>query len=202
MLFVSAISSLWLKIMNVKTLCLAILYKRETTGYEIRKMSTEGEFAYFVDASYGSIYPALAKLQQEDLLDCRIEQQDGRPAKKVYSITEKGRTSFRQSLFSDLGDDIFKSEFLLFARFADELPASLVRLRLEERISCLNCEIEEIEKMRTDDMSASDLWVLNHGVKCLKVARDDIANHMDDLIALAQPDNTQILATEKPVAAE
>ena len=50
--------------MNVRTICLAILYDAEATGYEIRKLSVEGEYSYFIDASYGAIYPALAKLEE------------------------------------------------------------------------------------------------------------------------------------------
>ena len=67
--------------MNVKTLCLAILYDENATGYEIRKLSVEGEYAYFVEASFGSIYPALAKLEEEGLVTSQVELQDGKPAK-------------------------------------------------------------------------------------------------------------------------
>lgn len=41
--------------MNVRTLCLSVLYEGEATGYDIRRMCTEGEFAYFIEASFGSI---------------------------------------------------------------------------------------------------------------------------------------------------
>lgn len=73
--------------MNVRTICLSILYEGESTGYEIRKLSIEGEYSYFVDASYGSIYPALAKLEQDGLVTSRVEAQAGKPAKKIYAIT-------------------------------------------------------------------------------------------------------------------
>ncbi len=182
--------------MNVTTLCLAILQTGETTGYEIRKMSTEGEYAYFVDASYGSIYPALARLQADKLVTCRVEQQKGRPAKKVYSITKKGRETFHQSLFNDLDDDVFRSEFLLFARFAADLPAALVKKRIDERIVSLNAEIKQLEDTRSEKLSRADLWVIDYGIKCLTVAREHIASHMNDLIALAQPDDSRPQAAE------
>lgn len=121
--------------MNVRTICMAILYDGDATGYEIRKLSVEGEYSYFIDASYGSIYPALARLEQEKLVTSRVEQQDGKPAKKVYSITTAGRTAFIHSLFEKLGEDEFRSEFLLFLRFASELPQSLVEQRLNEKSS-------------------------------------------------------------------
>ena len=108
--------------MNVRTICLAILYDEDATGYEIRKMSTEGDYSYFVDASYGAIYPALQKLEADALVTSRVEQQDGKPAKKIYSITQTGRREFINSRFEQLGEDEYRSEFLLFARFASELP--------------------------------------------------------------------------------
>ena len=49
--------------MNVRTICLAILFEGEASGYEIRKLSVEGEYSYFIDASFGSVCPALAKLE-------------------------------------------------------------------------------------------------------------------------------------------
>lgn len=177
--------------MNVRTLCLAILHDGEATGYEIRKVSTDGECSYFVDASYGSIYPALARLEAEEMVTCRVEHQDGRPAKKVYSITKKGRKAFHDSLFNDLGDDVFRSEFLLFARFAADLPAALVKERLEERIARLDAEIEQLEDIKSERRDPADQWVLNYGMRCLRVAREHVASHMNELVGLAQPDQAR-----------
>ena len=100
--------------MNVRTICLAILTQGDTTGYDIRKRSTEGDFSYFVEASFGSIYPALSKLEEEGLVTSRVEPQEGRPAKRVYAITPSGREQFINSLFDDLNQDVFRSEFMLF----------------------------------------------------------------------------------------
>ena len=183
--------------MNVATLCLAILHEGETTGYEIRKSSTEGEYAYFVEASFGSIYPALARLEADGLVTSRVEQQEGRPAKKVYAITPLGRETFHASLFSKLDKDTFRSEFLLFARFAPHLPASLVKARIEERLTMLDAEIEQIEQIRNRRGSnPSDRWVTDYGWECQKVAREHLATHMQELIDLAEPDETEPVAAQ------
>lgn len=182
--------------MNVKTLCLAILHDGDASGYEIRKLSAEGEFAYFVEASFGSIYPALAKLEDEALVSSKVKHQEGRPAKKVYTITDAGRDSFRETLFDDLGDDVFRSEFLLFARFAHMLPADLVETRLKERIARIETEMGHIEEMLDKSDKPGDHWVARHGLNCLGGARDDIKAHMHELIALALP------GTEPAEAAE
>lgn len=182
--------------MNVKTLCLAILHDDDASGYEIRKLSAEGEYAYFVVASFGSIYPALAKLEDEGFVQSKVEHQEGRPAKKVYSITEAGREAFRETLFDDLSEDVFRSEFLLFARFAHMVPASLVETRLNERIARIDAEIGHIEKMMESNDKPGDMWIGRHGIKCLSGARDDIKAHMHELIALALPDEKTVEAAE------
>ena len=69
--------------MNVKTLCLSILYNGDASGYDIRRMCTDEEFAYFVEASYGSIYPALAKLEEEGSVTSQLVPQDGKDRKSV-----------------------------------------------------------------------------------------------------------------------
>jgi PadR family transcriptional regulator, regulatory protein AphA len=174
--------------MNVRTICLAILYDGEATGYEIRKLSVEGEYSYFVDASFGSIYPALQRLEQDGLVTARVEPQDGKPAKKVYAITALGRSAFIQSLFEKLGADEFRSEFLLFLRFASELPASLVDQRLNERIGEIDRQLGEFERMTREHEHPGDRWVIEFGRTCLTASRDYIQAHRGELIALARPD--------------
>ena len=174
--------------MNVRTICLAILYGGESTGYEIRKLSVEGEFSYFVDASFGAIYPALQKLETDGLVTSRVEHQAGKPAKKIYAITGKGRREFIDSLFERLGEDQYRSEFLLFARFAAELPRSLVQQRLNERLASLDATIAEMERLATNHTSPADRWIIDHGRSCMAFARDHIEAHMGELIAMARPD--------------
>jgi PadR family transcriptional regulator AphA len=174
--------------MNVRTICLAILYDGDSTGYEIRKLSTEGEYCYFVDASFGAIYPALAKLEDDKLVTSRVEQQDGKPAKKIYSITALGRHEFINSLFEQLGEDEYRSEFLLFARFAAELPRSLVQVRLKERLESLDTAIAEMNRLESNYTQQADRWIIDYGRSCMGFARDYIEAHMGELLALARPD--------------
>jgi DNA-binding PadR family transcriptional regulator len=182
--------------MNVRTICLAILYDGEATGYEIRKLSVEGEYSYFIDASFGSIYPALAKLELDGLVTSRVETQEGKPAKKIYEITAAGRTDFLNSMFEKLGEDEFRSEFLLFLRFASELPASLVEQRLKERLEQIDQSISDFDRLRGDNPHPGDAWVIDYGRCCMQAARDYIVARGAELIALARPDNGSAAAAE------
>jgi len=173
--------------MNVKTLCLSILYEGEATGYEIRRLCVEGECAYFVEASFGSIYPALARLESEGLVKSRTEQQSGKPAKKIYAITAAGRAAFVEQLSAPLADDMFRSPFLLFARFAHILPRDLVEERANEFLERLVAGQKKLEDAAAErELSAADNWILNFGRAVMEVAQGHIRSHMHELISLAQ----------------
>ncbi len=182
--------------MNVRTICLAILFDGDATGYEIRKLVVEGEYSYFIDASFGSIYPALARLEAEGLVTSTIEQQDGKPAKKIYASTAAGRREFIASLFDKPGDDEYRSEFLLFARFASELPASLVETRIRERLKVLDEFLAELDTLACKEQHPADAWVIGYGRTCMAVARDYIEAHMGELIALARQEAAASHAAE------
>src|SRR5690606_3689751 len=150
--------------MNVRMLCLSILYEGEATGYEIRRLCVEGECSYFVEASFGSIYPALARLEKDGLVTSRAEQQAGRPAKKIYAITEAGRLAFAEELAAPLGEDMFRSPFLLFARYAHILPRELVETRANEFLQKNIDAHRKLEKAFSErESNASDAWVISYG---------------------------------------
>jgi PadR family transcriptional regulator, regulatory protein AphA len=176
-------------LMNVRTLCLSVLYEGDATGYDIRRMCVEGEFSYFIEASFGSIYPALAKLEEEGLVTSRTVPQDGKPARKVYSITEVGRQAFADELSAPLGEDVFRSPFLLLARFVSSLPQDLVADRVGEQLDRLQKDRQKLDQVRSEhNCSPADCWVINYGRAVLGVAEQYVRTHMDELINLSRAD--------------
>lgn len=99
--------------MDAKNLCLGALTCGDASGYEIKKMFEEGPFAYFHKVSYGSIYPALAKLCDEKLISMREQSQEGRPDKKVYSLTQEGREALKKALQKTPANDQLRSEAMV-----------------------------------------------------------------------------------------
>ncbi|MBO6674871.1 MAG: PadR family transcriptional regulator [Rhizobiales bacterium] len=167
--------------MNVRTLCLAILHHQEATGYEIRKLSTEGKYAYFVDASFGSIYPALAKLEDEGLVTCRLEQQDGKPARKVYAINEHGRAELRENLRESPTPDVFRSEFLLIGMCADLLDVGDMERALTVHISQVEDELRKLDDMKSD--LPENNWLADYGTACMKTQLDWLHANRERILA-------------------
>jgi len=134
--------------MNVKTLCLGYLSLQEATGYEIKKDVEEGLFSHFIEASYGSIYPALSQLAQEGLVTFREEEQAGKPDKKVYAVTEAGRVALRHALSILPARDKYKSEFLFVMLLQEHLPPAQRIAAIEKQLSDLRKDLANIAECR------------------------------------------------------
>ncbi len=134
--------------MNVRTLCLGILAIREASGYEIKKAVEDGMFSHFIEASYGSIYPALTHMLAEGLVSVREEVQEGKPLKKAYSITESGRKTLRKSLHELPQNDKFKSEFLFQALFRDQLQPDHLQDVYDGQLAYLRAELANIDECK------------------------------------------------------
>jgi PadR family transcriptional regulator, regulatory protein AphA len=130
--------------MNIRTLCLGVLFFQEASGYEIKKEIEDGLFSHFIDASYGSIYPALAMLNAEGLVTLRAEEQTGRPDKKVYAITEGGRAALAKWLTIIPARDKYKSEFLFEMLMQEMLPAEHRELAIRKQLTDLKDELARI----------------------------------------------------------
>lgn len=169
--------------MDVKTVCLGVLTLGEATGYEIRKAFEDGPFQYFTDAGFGSIYPALNRLHREGHVTCEQKAQDGRPDKKVYSITEDGRAAFADALRHHPGPDKIRSD-LLFALFFEQLlPRELVAEAIDERIAWYRDRIARMESCDADSLGAGPAFVNGFGRAIYGAALAYLERHRDELIA-------------------
>ena len=173
--------------MNVSTLCLAFLSFGEASGYDIRKASTEGNFSYFVDASYGAIYPALDRLENEGFVTRRVEVQDGRPSRNVYAITDKGREALVSQLMEPIAADKMKSEFLLLSLCAEFLPQERLERAIDQRIADIAAMTEDLTSKSSDCGHAPSQWVIAFATVMNRTKRDYLKANRETLIALGKP---------------
>lgn len=171
--------------MNVRTLCLALLAHGEATGYDLKKQWAEGPFAHFVDASFGSIYPALARLQQEGLVALREEAQSGKPARKVYAITQAGRQAFVNAMSELPGPDTFRSPFAVMALCSGFLDPAAVRSAIDARLAESRAEIKEIQSHREQCANPAVQWLIDWGLEHFRNEIRFIEGNRERLEALA-----------------
>jgi PadR family transcriptional regulator AphA len=172
--------------MNVRTVCLAILQFSDATGYEIKKMSTEERFAFFVDASFGAIYPALSRLQDDGCVTVREEYESGKPPRKIYSITNKGRAELVESLRVLPRPDSFKSEFLLIALCAGLLDRETIVRAMDKRIKDLQNDLKMFDEAEgcIGQGSSGLAWVAEYGRTVHEASLKYLLENRDKLEAL------------------
>jgi len=171
--------------MDVRTVCLGVLTLGNATGYEIRKMFEDGPFQYFTDAGFGSIYPALNKLHSEGLVTCEAQSQSGRPDKKVYSITPKGRASFAAALCKAPGPDKFRSDFLLGVFFEHFLPQHIVAGAVDDRIRWYREKLEHLSSCDRSEWRAGPAFVNEFGQAVYAAALAFLEENRDRLVEAA-----------------
>ena len=75
---------------DLQALALGVLGEGPAHGYAIaRRIASRSEGA--LSAGEGLLYPALHALEREGHVEAHWEPQDGRPDRKVYTLTESGR---------------------------------------------------------------------------------------------------------------
>ncbi|MEN6543776.1 PadR family transcriptional regulator [Parvibaculum sp.] len=127
--------------MNTKELLLSVLMSGPATGYDIKKV-LENEVSEVVDVTISNIYPALNELAAEGLVSCERVEQENRPNKKVYAITDAGRKACLHALMTSPARHRLRSEFMFILSFAPYLPKSRLAELVEQRLA----EIDETEE--------------------------------------------------------
>ncbi len=77
--------------MALREVILTVLARHRMTGYEIAR-SFDQTLSWFWRASHQQIYRELARLDHERCVSFRVVPQKGKPDRKVYGITRRGRS--------------------------------------------------------------------------------------------------------------
>lgn len=173
--------------MDIKTLCLGVLTQGDASGYDIKK-HFECVFSHFYVAGFGSIYPALTELAREGLVTCREETQANRPDRKIYALTDAGRTFFQKALVATPPRHRIRSEFFVLLHFAHLLPADRLRAVLDERLGDVSRLVQELQRI-FESLSAIDChspaahrFEVELALVTAKAHRDYIATHREQLL--------------------
>ena len=111
---------------------LGLLLESPMHGYELRKRLT-GLLGAFRAFSYGSLYPALRRMQTDGLIaeDAAPEGAVLRRARRVYQLTDAGRQRFTE-LVADTGPQNYTDDgFGVHLAFFNRTPAA-ARMRILE----------------------------------------------------------------------
>jgi PadR family transcriptional regulator, regulatory protein AphA len=171
--------------LNVRTLCLGYLSLREATGYEIKKDFEDGLFCHFMEASYGSIYPALNQLAVEGMVTVREEEQSGRPDKKVYAIATPGLAALRKALGVLPAQDKYKSEFLFIMLLQHHITPEHRIAAIEKQLSDLRADLGNIDECRRESgENPASNFVMGYGEAVLTAGVTYLEHKLAEMLAV------------------
>jgi DNA-binding PadR family transcriptional regulator len=102
-----------------------------TSGYDV-KARLESGAAQFWHASYSQIYAELRRLEELGYVSEERVLQEGRPNKRVYTITDAGREALREWIAEPWGLAHLRDESLVKLTLADLLPPDEVVAHLRD----------------------------------------------------------------------
>lgn len=125
--------------MSLRFALLGLLAVEPASGYDLKRAINRS--TYFIwNATGPQIYNTLHKLREEECITSRSLAQDGKPDKKIHTITSRGRTRLEEFMSEPIHASVTRDEVLLrifFGNFAGkrairrELGSYLQRIRHE-----------------------------------------------------------------------
>ena len=122
--------------MTLQYALLGLLSYHNQTGYELKKLFDDS-IRNFWHASISQIYRELNALQQKGYVTSEILPQADRPDKRIYSITEAGRTAFSDWIahFPEKVSKEKRDEFSLRLFFGSSIGKDEVLRQFERLVS-------------------------------------------------------------------
>ncbi|NRD78022.1 PadR family transcriptional regulator [Bacillus sp. BRMEA1] len=152
--------------MNIQDVILGFIYDEPMSGYDIKQMM-ENSVSYFFDASFGAIYPALRKMEKEGLVDKQVVQQEGKPNKNMFAITDKGKEQFQHYLRSPINPTVMRSDILIrifFGRFTTKEKINQWLLAEREKNQALYDSLKLLEE-KYPNMERYKRFTLEYGIR-------------------------------------
>ncbi|ODA40637.1 PadR family transcriptional regulator [Desulfosporosinus sp. BG] len=124
---------------------LSLLSIMPQTGYDLLLSLNR-----FWHTNHSAIYPLLAELEEKGYARYTSIDQQGKPDKKIYSITEDGMTALKKWIVSPLEDAVIKDEMILKAFCIEIFDYATVEILLEQIEARYQKQLERYKKYLKD----------------------------------------------------
>lgn len=95
-----------IRISNKEAAILGLLCENSRYGYDIEKIIEERGMRNWTEIGFSSIYYVLNKLEENKLVRSKIEDTEGKPSRRVYTVTEKGKKIMEQKVKELLSESV------------------------------------------------------------------------------------------------
>ncbi|MCD4672393.1 MAG: PadR family transcriptional regulator [Anaerolineaceae bacterium] len=178
--------------MSLEHAILGFLTYRPLSGYDLKKFFDES-VRHFWSATQSQIYRTLARMSETGWIEMEHIEQEDRPDRKVYHITNEGRDELRHWLTTPLDLPAIRHKWLVQVFFADQLSdEETITLfeahaeRLRQKLALFRNGVQEVVERRFTEGGSKRsrrLWqfTLDYGIAHLEWELQWIENALKDL---------------------
>jgi len=158
---------------------LGILLDGKTHGYRLNEYVIHA-MSLYTEIKKSKVYYTLEKLEKDGYVEHETEKEGKRPERRVYQITEKGKSYFLQLLRDNLGgftrtyynDDVGIG-------FMDRFPAVEVRKLLKKKRGKIQSILKQLQEV--PDHTGNWNYAIGHNITHLKADLDWIDSILSNL---------------------
>ena len=133
--------------MALRNAVMAALLEGESSGYDLAK-GFDATVANFWMATPQQLYRELERMEAEGLVAARIVQQERRPNKRMFSLTEAGRRALRDFTAQPPRPRAIRDELLVQVQSIDDGDTDAVRASIFERRQAAQVKLARYERLR------------------------------------------------------
>ncbi|GHF28160.1 PadR family transcriptional regulator [Streptomyces mashuensis] len=134
--------------MALRNAVMAALLEGEASGYDLAK-GFDASVANFWMAAPQQLYRELERMESEGLISARVVQQERRPNKRLFSLTEAGVEAVRAYVAEPPGKPTaIRDELLVKVQCADVGDVEAVRAAITERMEWAAAKLARYERLK------------------------------------------------------
>lgn len=133
--------------MALRNAVLATLLDGEASGYDLAK-TFDASVANFWMATPQQLYRELDRMATEGLIEAREVQQDRRPTKRLFRLTDAGRQCLHEFTQAEPRPTAIRDELLVKVHAVDEGDRDAVKAAITERMQWAQGKWARYERLR------------------------------------------------------
>ena len=143
--------------MSLAYALLVSLVQESKSGYDLAKQF-DGSVGFFWQATHQQIYRELTKLEQQSLIAAKAVAQEGRPDKKIFSVTDLGLSHLKIWLMQSSDVEPVKDEFLLKIYAGYLIPEEAITQKIKAH--------RQLHQQQLETYQAIERNFFSHPEKC------------------------------------
>ncbi|RLC67787.1 MAG: hypothetical protein DRI48_01365 [Chloroflexi bacterium] len=169
--------------MNFRYFVLGLLAQQPMSGYDIKRFLESLDWL-IGSPSFGSVYPALHALLEEKLVTVNAVQNEDKPPRKVYSITEAGRRALEEWIVQSMEPGGSLKDFLMRLMLASNLsPTGLIGYLRQRRSQVADhcADLERVAGAQDEAIGLGQRLAFDYGLAAATAELDWLDRTLESL---------------------